>query len=96
VSAAGIFASNLNQYGTQSTAAVKPTYSQTQLEAILGKPIVDATVVYRGMEAASVRAALQDLGVLDALPAARRRELEDAIAACPAGTLDGMGVLVSA
>ena len=96
VSAAGIFASNLNQYGTQSTAAVKPTYSQTQLEAILGKPIVDATVVFRGMEAASVRAALQDLGVLDALPAARRRELEDAIAACPAGTPYGMGILVSA
>jgi uncharacterized glyoxalase superfamily metalloenzyme YdcJ len=96
VSAAGIFASNLNQYGTQSTAAVKPTYSQTQLEAILGKPIVDATVVYRGIEAASVRAALQDLGVLDALPAGRRQELEDAVAACPAGTLDRAGALVNA
>jgi uncharacterized glyoxalase superfamily metalloenzyme YdcJ len=96
VSAAGIFASNLNQYGTQSTAAVKPTYSQSQLEAILGKPIVDATVVYRGIEAASVRAALQDLGVLDALPAGRRQELEDAVATCPAGTLDRAGALVNA
>ena len=96
VSAAGIFASNLNQYGTQSTAAVKPTYSQSQLEAILGKPIVDATVVYRGIEAVSVRAALQDLGVLDALPAGRRQELEDAVAACPAGTLDRAGALVNA
>jgi uncharacterized glyoxalase superfamily metalloenzyme YdcJ len=95
VSAAGIFASNLNQYGTQSTAAVRPSYSQSQLEAILGKPIIDATVVYRGIEAASVRAALQELGVLDALPTGRRQELENAVAACPAGMLDHAGTLVN-
>jgi uncharacterized glyoxalase superfamily metalloenzyme YdcJ len=96
VSAAGIFASNLNQYGTQSTAAVKPTYSQTQLEAILGKPIVDATVVSRGMEAASLLAAFQDLGVQDILPADRRRELEEAVACCPVGAIGATGSLVTA
>jgi len=96
VSAAGIFASNLNQYGTQSTAAVKPTYSQTQLEAILGKPIVDATVVYRGMEAASLLAALQMLGVLAMVPAECRQAWEEAVAACPAVVLDSAGALVAA
>jgi uncharacterized glyoxalase superfamily metalloenzyme YdcJ len=96
VSAAGIFASNLNQYGTESTAAVKPTYSQTQLEAILGKPIVDATIVYRGMEAASLLAAFQDLGVQDILPADRRRELEEAVACCPVGAIGATGSLVTA
>jgi hypothetical protein len=96
VSAAGIFASNLNQYGTESTAAVKPTYSQTQLEAILGKPIVDATIVYRGMEAASLLAAFQDLGAQDILPADRRRELEEAVACCPVGAIGATGSLVTA
>jgi hypothetical protein len=88
VSAAGIFASNLNQYGTQSTAAVKPTYSQAQLETILGKPIVDATMVYEGMEASSVLAALQALDVLHLVPPARRETLERAVASCPVGALD--------
>ena len=31
VSAAGIFASNLQQYGTKSTATARPTYSQAML-----------------------------------------------------------------
>lgn len=42
VSAAGIFASNLNQYGTQATAAQRPVYVQSDLETILEQPIVDA------------------------------------------------------
>jgi len=54
VSAAGIFASNLNQYGTKSTAAVKPTYTQAMLEAILGKPIINAAQQYAAIEAASL------------------------------------------
>ena len=96
VSAAGIFASNLNQYGTQSTAAVKPTYSQAQLEAILGKPIVDATVVYEGMEASSVLAALQALDVLHLVPPARRETLERAVASCPVGALgDARAVMLA-
>ena len=45
VSAAGIFASNLQQYGTKSTAHVRPTYSQAQLEEILGKRIIDSLLL---------------------------------------------------
>ena len=96
VSAAGIFASNLNQYGTQSTAAVKPTYSQTQLEAILGRPIIDSTAAYRAMEAASVLATLDTLGVLGALPGPERKSLEEAVAACPPGVLERPAVLAKA
>jgi uncharacterized glyoxalase superfamily metalloenzyme YdcJ len=87
VSAAGIFASNLNQYGTRSTAAVRPTYSQGQLEAILGRPIIDSTVVYRGIEAASMLETYRELGLLDRVMESRRHELEAAVLACPAGVV---------
>ncbi|MBX9737657.1 MAG: DUF1338 family protein [Phycisphaerales bacterium] len=63
VSAAGIFASNLNQYGTKSTAATKPTYTQAMLEAILGRSIIDTDTAYRGIEAASVLRTYEDLGI---------------------------------
>lgn len=63
VSAAGIFASNLNQYGTKSTAAVKPTYTQAMLEKILGAPIVDADAAYRAMSAASIHETYAQLGL---------------------------------
>ncbi len=63
ISAAGIFASNLSQYGTTCTAAVKPVYSQAQLEAILGRPIIDAAAAYAQEEAASRRATLRALGL---------------------------------
>ena len=96
VSAAGIFASNLNQYGTQSTAAVRPTYSQAQLEAVLGRPIVDSTVVYAGVEAASLLETFRALGVLQRLPEARRLELESAVQACPAGAVPAAGACVAA
>ncbi|MFM9957490.1 MAG: 2-oxoadipate dioxygenase/decarboxylase family protein [Phycisphaerales bacterium] len=69
VSAAGIFASNLNQYGTKSTAAVKPTYTRAMLEEILGKRIVDADAVYAGIEAQSVLATYEALGVTERVPA---------------------------
>jgi uncharacterized glyoxalase superfamily metalloenzyme YdcJ len=85
VSAAGIFASNLNQYGTKSTAATKPTYSQSQLEETLGKRIIDTDVEYRAMDAESLWQAYADLGLLERLPAAERSELERAIAAGPLG-----------
>jgi uncharacterized glyoxalase superfamily metalloenzyme YdcJ len=87
VSAAGIFASNLNQYGTQSTAAVRPTYDRSQLEAIMGKPIVDATEAYAGMEAASLLATFRQLDVIDRVSEHERRRLEQAVAACPPGVL---------
>lgn len=64
VSAAGIFASNLNQYGTAFTAKTRKTYVQADLEAIMGKPIIDADRVYRGVQAASIIETLTKLGVL--------------------------------
>ncbi|MFM7133197.1 MAG: 2-oxoadipate dioxygenase/decarboxylase family protein [Planctomycetota bacterium] len=81
VSAAGIFASNLQQYGTKSTAAVKPTYTQKQLEEILGKRIIDSTTVYAGVEAESKLEAWTKLGLIERIPAAERAELENAVAA---------------
>lgn len=64
VSAAGIFASNLNQYGTAFTAKTRKTYVQSDLEAIMGKPIVDSDRVYRGVQAASIIDTLTSLGVI--------------------------------
>ena len=62
ISAAGIFASNLQQYGTKSTAHAKPTYSQAQLEEILGRKIVDPNEAYAALEAESRAATLAILG----------------------------------
>ena len=87
VSAAGIFASNLSQYGTKSTAAVRPTYSQKDLEDVMGRPIIDATTVYAGLDAASRLDTFARLGILERVPAAERRRLEQAVAACPAGIM---------
>jgi len=87
VSAAGIFASNLNQYGTKSTAATKPEYTQSQLEQVMGKAIVDSDVVYRGMQAASMLDTFAQLGVMERVPVAQRAELEQAVASCPPGAL---------
>lgn len=78
VSAAGIFASNLQQYGTKSTAAVKPTYTQAQLEEILGKRIVDSNVVYAGLEAESKLDTWRALGVLGSVPSEERARCEAA------------------
>ena len=76
VSAAGIFASNLNQYGTKSTAALRPKYTQAMLEEVLGKKIVDADAVYHGMQSQSILETLKALGGLDRLDASKREELE--------------------
>ncbi len=81
VSAAGIFASNLNQYGTKSTAAKKPVYTQTMLEEILGRKIVDSNITYAGLEAESLWRVYSELGLLDKLGTAQRAGLERAIAA---------------
>jgi len=80
-SAAGIFASNLGQYGTQSTAAEKPTYSQGQLEKIMGRAILDPNVIYAGMEAESLLQTYADLGHLANLDPAKKKSLEGAVAA---------------
>lgn len=63
ISAAGIFASNLQQYGTQSTARAKPTYTQAQLEEILGRNIIDPAETYAALEAESRAATLRELGL---------------------------------
>lgn len=81
VSAAGIFASNLNEHGTKTTAAQRPVYTPERLEEILGRPIVDAEVVYRGVWAASLLETYGRLGVLDRLTDSVRAGLEAAAAA---------------
>jgi uncharacterized glyoxalase superfamily metalloenzyme YdcJ len=87
VSAAGIFASNLNQYGTASTATVRPTYRKSTLESIMGKPIVEATEVYAGIDAASRLDTYERLGLLGRLDVEARARLETAVAGCPADVI---------
>jgi uncharacterized glyoxalase superfamily metalloenzyme YdcJ len=84
VSAAGIFASNLNQYGTASTARVRPTYSKATLEDVMGRKIIESTEVYAGIDAASRLDTLERLGALQQLVPSERARLEAAVAACPA------------
>jgi uncharacterized glyoxalase superfamily metalloenzyme YdcJ len=83
VSAAGIFASNLNQYGTKSTAAHKPKYTQSMLEEIMGKRIIDSDVVYEAMQSQSLLYTYELLGVLHLVPAEQRKALSEAASACP-------------
>jgi uncharacterized glyoxalase superfamily metalloenzyme YdcJ len=73
VSAAGIFASNLNQYGTARTATKKPYYCKEQLEAIMGKCIVDIDAVYERIDAQSRLRCVHALGIAHLV---HRRELE--------------------
>jgi uncharacterized glyoxalase superfamily metalloenzyme YdcJ len=85
VSAAGIFASNLNQYGTKATADEKPTYTRGMLEAIMGRPIVDADAVCRGLQSESVLRTYADLGLLERVPAGERARMEAEAGALPEG-----------
>jgi uncharacterized glyoxalase superfamily metalloenzyme YdcJ len=62
-SAAGIFASNLGQYGTKSTASNRPTYTQETLERIMGRKIIDPNATYAGIQAESLRKMRADLGM---------------------------------
>ena len=62
-SAAGIFASNLGEYGTKSTAAVKPVYSQATLEKIMDRQIIDPNLSYASLQQESVRKLYSDLGI---------------------------------
>ena len=63
VSAAGIFASNLNQMGAKSTAAVKPVYTRAMFEKILGKPVIDSDAQYRAEHEASIAETFAQLGL---------------------------------
>ncbi|MBL0926928.1 MAG: VOC family protein [Phycisphaerales bacterium] len=76
VSAAGIFASNLNQYGTKSTAVQRPVYTQAMLENVMGKRIIDTDAAYRGAEARSLLDTYERLGLLESLASADRAALE--------------------
>ena len=80
VSAAGIFASNLNQYGTKSTATQKPIYRKAMLKEILGRKIVDSDVTYAGLQAESLLQVYSQLGLIDKLPLAEKLELEQVLA----------------
>jgi len=79
-SAAGIFASNLGQYGTKSTAATRPVYTAHTLEEIMGRKIIDPNVTYAGTQAESLLKLHADLGLLEKLPLAEREQWEAASA----------------
>jgi len=63
VSAAGIFASNLNQYGTKATNPNRPVFQQERLEDIIGRKIVDADAEYARRERESIERAAAALGI---------------------------------
>lgn len=81
VSAAGIFASNLNQYGTASTAANKPEYSRDQLEMIMDKRVIDTDATYAAADARSRLDVYEPLGLTGRLDEAERQRLERAAGA---------------
>jgi uncharacterized glyoxalase superfamily metalloenzyme YdcJ len=80
-SAAGIFASNLGQYGTKASGDQPTICTKEGLEKIMGRPITDPNRVYAGLEAESLLQVYSELGVLDELPAERRHELETIVEA---------------
>lgn len=76
ISAAGIFASNLDQYGTDSTARQRPTYSREQFEGIIGRSIIDSDTAYQNMQSGSLLSSFRSLGVDHLLDEAQRLALE--------------------
>ena len=80
-SAAGIFASNLGQYGTKSTASDRPVYTQHTLEEIMGLKIIDPNLTYAGLQAESLLKAYLEFGKLSELPIEERNQWEQAVAA---------------
>lgn len=84
VSAAGIFASNLNQYGTASTAKNRPEYTAAQLESIMARPIIEADRIYAATDARSRLETYEKLGLLEKVPAGERERLEKTAGAAKA------------
>ncbi len=78
-SAAGIFASNLGQYGTKTETA-REAYTTATLEEIMGRTIIDPNVVYRALEAQSLLKTYADLGLTEKIDRQRVSELEAATA----------------
>jgi len=64
-SAAGIFASNLKQYGTKCTATHKPTYTQATLEDVLQQRIVDPIMTCLEVEKQSLHETFDRLGLVE-------------------------------
>lgn len=62
-SAAGIFASNLDQYGTESDTGSQCSYTKEYLESILGRSIVDPQHSYAKVHHQSLQKALESLGI---------------------------------
>lgn len=85
VSAAGIFASNLNQYGTASTSGASRTYTQAMLESVLGCEIVNADAINRALHADSLLATCDALRVTDRLAPAEHERLMTDAERCPEG-----------
>lgn len=81
VSAAGIFASNLNQYGTKSTAKSKPVYTQAMHEEVMGKKIIDTDAQYKALEAESLLKTFEALGLSASVPSGTKAAWEKAAVA---------------
>ena len=84
VSAAGIFASNLSQYGTKTTAAEKPKYTKARLEEVIGRRVIETDEAYAGMEAASKLDTYTTLGLVGKLGAGEKAALEKLAQSVPA------------
>lgn len=80
-SAAGIFASNLGQYGTKANASEKPVYTSSMLEEIMGRKIIDPSITYSGMQSESLLDVFEQLHLLDIIPASDKGELEKSVSA---------------
>ena len=76
ISAAGIFASNLDQYGTDSTADHRPSYPRREFEEIVGCSIKDTVDVYRALQSRSILDSLASLKIDHLLDESDRRRLE--------------------
>jgi uncharacterized glyoxalase superfamily metalloenzyme YdcJ len=78
VSAAGIFASNLSQYGTKSTASNKPVYTQAMHEEVMGLKIIDTDAQYKALEAESLLKTFEALGLSGRVASGTKAEWEKA------------------
>lgn len=78
-SAAGIFASNLGQYGTK-TEAEHEAYTSETLEGIMQRRIIDPNVVYRAVEAQSILQTYEDLNLTDKIDPQALADLKTAAA----------------
>ena len=79
VSAAGIFASNLRRSGARRTG--DSPHGQAELEAILGRTVLDSNAMYAAQEAGSLQRAYAALGVMPAADEVER--LARALASAP-------------